>query len=328
MLVVLGAAGAAAVAYRLDGNLRSVDIDSVLGEDRPAPPDNGSMNVLVLGSDARSAKNKGSDEPARSDTAMVVHVYEGHRKAAIVSIPRDTLVTRPACTTPDGGRDPGGPRRMFNESFSVGGPACSVSTVERMSGLRMDHYVEVDFTGFQKIIDSLGGVRLTTTAAVKDQSSHLDLPAGTHTLDGEQALALVRTRKSIGDGSDLGRIQLQQSFVKALLTQVRGSGVLTSPTRLLALADTATKAMTTDSALGSTTALIRFASGLTALGSEGMQSLTLPVGPDAEDPNRVVPLTSAAQAVWEALRTDQPVPQSATEQSLGDKGSTGSLLQQ
>ncbi|MET8755168.1 LCP family protein [Streptomyces sp. NPDC004667] len=327
MLVLVGGAGAAAIAFRLSSNMQSVDIDSALGGDRPPAAADGAMNILLLGSDSRAGDGASrSGEPARSDTAMVLHVYRGRQKAALVSIPRDTLVTRPACTTPSGTTDRGGARQMFNASYSVGGPACAVSTVERLSGLRMDHYVELDFTGFKKIIDTLGGVTLTTTKPIKDAASGLDLTAGTHTLNGTQSLGLVRTRKSVGDGGDLGRIQLQQAFVKALLTQVSGSGLLRSPTRLLTLADTATKSMTTDSALGNPAALVRLASTLKGLASSGLQALTLPVGPDAQDPNRVVPLATESRQVWEALRDDQPVPRSATERSMGDKGTAGSLV--
>ncbi|MFJ7209251.1 LCP family protein [Streptomyces sp. NPDC098789] len=326
LAVLLGAAGAAAVVHRLQSNVHSVDIDSTLGRDRPPAAENGAMNILVLGSDSRMGADSGGAGGARSDTAMVLHVYQGRKQAALVSVPRDTLVTRPACATPAGTRDPGGARKMFNESYSVGGPSCAVSTVERLSGLRMDHFVELDFNGFKKIIDSLGGVTLTTTEPIKDAASHLDLAPGTHTLNGEQSLGLVRTRKSVGDGSDLGRIQLQQAFVKALLTQVRGNGLLSSPTRLLGLADTATKSMTTDSSLANARALMSLAGTLKDLGSSRLTSLTLPVGPDAKDPNRVVPLPTEGEQVWRALRADRPVPSSATASSLGDKGSAGSVV--
>ncbi|MFB7056456.1 LCP family protein [Streptomyces vinaceus] len=326
VVVVLGVTGAAALAYRLSSNIRSVDINSALDKERPAPADNGAMNILILGSDSRAEKTKTGKEPARSDTAMVVHVYTGRRQAALVSIPRDTLITRPSCTTASGAKDPGGARKMFNESYSVGGPACAVDTVERMSGLRMDHYIELDFTGFKKIIDKLGGVTVTTSKSIKDPASGLNLTAGTHTLNGTQSLGLVRTRKSVGDGSDLGRIQLQQAFVKALLAQVRQGGVLSNPARLFSLADTATKSMTTDKDLAGTAALVRFASALKDIDSSGLQALTLPVGPDTKDANRVVPLTTESRQVWEALRTDQPVPTTATARSMGDKGSTGALI--
>ncbi|MFE9257539.1 LCP family protein [Streptomyces sp. NPDC006879] len=329
-LVLLGGAGLGYFYVKYNGNLHSVDLDAALGTDRPEDVDNGSMDILVLGSDSRDGANSeyGADDggSARSDTAMIVHLYEGHQKASVISIPRDTLVTRPSCKKPGGGADPGGPRKMFNESFTVGGPACAVKTVEKMSGIRMDHFVEVDFTGFKKIIDGLGGVEITTHEPIKDPASHLDLPAGTHRLGGEQALGLVRTRKTVGDGSDLGRIQLQQAFMKALLTEIKGIGLFESPTKLLGLADTATKAITTDKELGDVKSLASFADSLRTLGAEDMQMVTLPVVYDTIDPNRVVPLEQESGQVWQALRQDQPLPDSVTRRSAGDKGAAGSLV--
>jgi LCP family protein required for cell wall assembly len=265
---------------------------------------------------------------ARSDTAMVVHVNKGHKTASVVSIPRDTLVTRPDCTSDTTGETVSGQQRaMFNTAYEVGGPACAVKTVESMSGIRMDHYVEVDFTGFKKLIDQLGGVEITTTQAIDDSKSHLHLQPGTHTLDGEQSLGLVRTRKSVGDGSDLGRIQLQQAFIKALMEQAKSVGVFSNPKTLFDLADTATKAVTTDSDLGSVKKLTGFATGLKGLGSKNVTMVTMPVQYDPADPNRVIPLEESAQQVWTALKHDKPIPASATEKSAGDKGEAGKVVQ-
>jgi anionic cell wall polymer biosynthesis LytR-Cps2A-Psr (LCP) family protein len=182
-----------------------------------------------------------------------------------------------------------------------------------MTGLRMDHYLEVDFAGFEKLIDELGGVHVTTTRAIHDPDSHLKLDAGAHTLNGTQALGLVRTRHGVGDGSDLGRIQLQQAFVKALAQQVEQVGVLTSPKKLYALADTATKAVTTDSDLASVKDLASFAEGLKGISSSHMNMVTMPVQYDAANPNRVLLEKAKAQLVWNALRNDRPIPASATK---------------
>ncbi|WP_316311776.1 LCP family protein, partial [Clavibacter michiganensis] len=122
----------------------------------------------------------------------------------------------------------------------------------------------------QKLIDELGGVEVTTTKDIKDPDSHLDLKAGTHQLDGEQALGLVRTRHGVGDGSDLGRIQLQQAFVKALLEQMKDINLFGNPKRLYDLANTATKTVTTDSDLGSVNKLMSFANGLKGISSKNM----------------------------------------------------------
>ncbi|MER7516240.1 LCP family protein [Streptomyces sp. NPDC126499] len=322
---VLVLAGGSALGYayhRLNGNLQGVDINAQLGKDRPEDVDDGSMDILVLGSDSRSGANGayGRDEgTARSDTAMVVHVHEGHKRASVVSIPRDTLVDRPRCTDGKGAAVPAAHRAMFNTAYEVGGPACAVKTVEAMSGIRMDHYIEVDFTGFTKLVDELGGVEITTTRAIRDSKSHLDLAPGTHTLDGEQSLGLVRTRKGVGDGSDLGRIQLQQAFMKAFIDRVKSVGVLTNPKTLLDLADTATKAITPDSELDSVNELTAFARGLSGLGADDVHMITLPVEYDPLDPNRVVPLAAQGRQVWKALKADRPIPASAVKDTATGK---------
>ncbi|MFF0159412.1 LCP family protein [Streptomyces sp. NPDC005263] len=317
-IVVLGGTGAGYLYFKLNGNIKSVDIDSVLGTDRPTKVDNGSENILVLGSDTRSGNNKklggGTDDgSARSDTAMVVHVYQGHKKASVVSIPRDTIIERPECTDAKGVEHDAASGVMFNSAYTTGGAACAVKTVESLSGIRMDHYLEVDFSGFQKLIDELGGVEVTTTKAIKDPDSHLDLKAGRHQLDGEQALGLVRTRHGVGDGSDLGRIQLQQAFIKALINQVKHVDLFGNPKSLYNLANTATKAVTTDSDLGSVNSLMSFADGLKGISSSNMKMVTMPVQYDPTNMNRVIVQKSKAKQVWTALENDRAIPKSATE---------------
>ncbi|MFD8985656.1 LCP family protein [Streptomyces sp. NPDC059564] len=329
-VVLLGGGGLGWFYFKLNGNLKTVDIDQALGKDRPPNVDNGSMDILVLGSDSRGGANGeyGQDDggSARSDTAMIIHLYEGHKQASVISIPRDTMGPRPACPTGQGKTSAARQRAQFNEAFTIGGAACAVKTVEQMSGIRMDHYIEVDFTGFKKIIDNLGGVPLTTTKPIKDPGSHLDLPAGPHTLNGEQSLGLVRTRKSVGDGGDLGRIQLQQAFIKALIKQVKGIGVFESPKKLYSLADSATKAITTDKALGDVKSLAGFAQGLQGISAENMHMITLPVTQDPLDRDRVVPLTKESKMVWDALLADHPIPAEATEKSSGDKSDAGAIV--
>lgn len=317
-IVVLGGTGAGYLYFKLNGNIKSVDIDQALGTDRPQKADNGSENILVLGSDTRSGSNQklggGADDgSARSDTAMILHVYEGHKKASVVSVPRDTIIDRPECTDTDGETHDAAPGVMFNSAYTTGGAVCAVKTVESITGIRMDHYLEVDFSGFQKLIDELGGVKVTTTKDIKDPDSHLDLEAGTHQLTGKQALGLVRTRHGVGDGSDLGRIQLQQAFIKALINQVRDIDLFGNPKRLYDLANTATSAVTTDSDLDSVNKLLSFANGLKGIGSKDMTMVTMPVRYDPADPNRVLVEQEKSQLVWDALKNDRPIPKSATE---------------
>jgi LCP family protein required for cell wall assembly len=313
-LVVLGG-GAAGYAYlKLDGNIKSVDINGRLGDARPPAATDGSFNILVLGSDSRAGENGalaggGTGDTARSDTAMVVHISQDHARASVVSIPRDTLVDRPDCTDANGKAVPAAGRAMYNSAFEAGGAACAVKTTEQLTGLRMDHYLQVDFAGFARVVDAMGGATVTTTVAIHDKDSGLDLPAGEHHLDGQQALAFVRTRHGVGDGSDLGRIELQKQMVKSLLQQAGGIGLYSNPVKLWSIGDTMTRSVTTDSALGSVNSLVGLVQELKGIGPDQLTMVTLPVEGAPGDPNRVVPQQPQSQQLWAALKADRPVPQ-------------------
>ncbi|MFG3100314.1 LCP family protein [Streptomyces sp. NPDC048182] len=315
--LLLGGAAAAWAYQHLNGNIRSVDIDSALGDNRPArptatpsagedPPPSGPLNLLVLGSDSRSGANGklggGDSEGARSDTAMVVHLDAGRKAATVVSVPRDTLVARPACPLASGGTSRASDSAMFNTAYELGGPVCAVKTVEALTGIRMDHYLEVDFAGFAKLVDTLGGVTVTTDTDIDDDKSHLHLDAGTHTLDGKQALGLARTRYGLAGGSDLERIGLQQKLVKALLTRVSDDGLLTDPTRMYRVADAVTGSLTTDTGLDSLTDLANLGRSVRGLQADAVRTVTLPVVPAPTDPDRVVPKQAQARELWESLR--------------------------
>ncbi|MFC8424866.1 LCP family protein [Streptomyces sp. NPDC057236] len=321
-LLVLGAGAAGWAYWQLNGNIDSVDINSALGDDRPAkavaapspdasatatPLPTGSLNILLLGSDSRSGEENralggGDGGGARSDTAMVVHLDAGRTAATVVSIPRDTLVDRPSCPLEDGESTRPASGVMFNTAYEVGGPVCAVKTVESLTDVRMDHYVEIDFSGFARLVDALGGVTVTTEEDIDDDRSHLTLEAGTHHLDGTDALALARTRYDIGDGSDLGRIGLQHQLVKALLEQVAEEDLLTGPTRLYRLADTVTDSLTTDTGLDSLGELTRLAQSLRDLPSDDVTTLTMPVVPAPWDRNRVIADEPEAGELWASLR--------------------------
>ncbi|MGW4807339.1 LCP family glycopolymer transferase [Kitasatospora sp. NPDC004272] len=313
--LVLVGAGLGGVAYwKLNGNIHSVDISGQLGTARPPASTGGAFNVLVLGSDSRSGANGGlaggdTGDTARSDTAMVVHVNQAHTAASVVSIPRDTLVPRPACTGTDGKQVAAVRSAMFNSAYEVGGPACAVKTAEQLTGMRMDHFVEVDFAGFAALIDAIGGVDVTTTVPIDDRDSGLHLDAGTHHLGGERALAFVRTRHGVGDGSDLGRIELQKEMVKAMLGQVGSLGLASNPVAMWKLGDKLTNSLTTDSDLASVSALVGMAQTIKKIGPDQLTMVTLPVAYAVSDPNRVVPKAADAQQLWAALRGDLAVPQ-------------------
>ncbi|MEU8772488.1 LCP family protein [Streptomyces sp. NPDC048606] len=317
--LVLVAAGGGWWAYEhLNGNIDSVDLDQAIGTDnRPAKVVADAQNILVLGSDSRAGANgdldHGDVSGARSDTAMLVHLPKGRARATAVSIPRDTLITRPECKDADGETVAGAQRVMFNSVYALAGPACVVKTVEQMSGIRVDHFVEVDFAGFKGLVDALGGVTVTLDKPMKGSKGGLKLDAGTHRLNGTDSLKFVRTRYGYGDGSDLGRIGLQQQFMLAMLSEIKKQDAFGNPARLYRLADAATKSLTTDKELASLTALSDFARSVKGVDPGTMETIMLPVDYDKVDRNRVVVAEPQATGLWEALRNDEKVPASAKD---------------
>lgn len=287
-VVVVAAAGTTAYLYwRLDRNVQSVNLDQEIGPAAARPPatPGKTMNILVLGKD-----------DGRSDTAMLVNVSANGERAKVISIPRDTMVPRPQC-----GFVPPSDLVMFNSAFSTGGAACTVKTVEAMTGVRVDHFIQIDFDGFARIIDAIGGVEVELQEPIDDEKSGLSLPAGTSKLTGQQALAFVRTRYSIGDGSDLNRIKMQHRFLEALSRKLSDENWLGDPLKTYRLAEDATKSIVTDSGLGSLAKLADLAGKLHGLNPENITYLTLPTEPYEPDPNRVQPKQPEADQLWELV---------------------------
>ncbi|MDT7789533.1 MAG: hypothetical protein QOF58_7952 [Pseudonocardiales bacterium] len=270
--------------WRLESNLKTVDLTKEIGNARPPSTPGRPLNILLIGKD-----------DGRSDTAMVVQLNAAGDQARVVSIPRDTMVPRPRC-----GTHPPASLAMFNSAFSTGGAACTVATVEQMSGIRIDHFVQIDFNGFRDVIDRLGGIDINVPEPIDDEKSGLHVPAGPTKLDGTQALAFVRTRYSIGDGSDLNRIKNQQLFMRALSEKIANENWLASPQKTFQLADALTKSIVTDEEIGSISKLADLAGKLTALKPESITYVTLPTETYLPDPNRVQPKQPEADALWKA----------------------------
>ncbi|MFD5895354.1 MULTISPECIES: LCP family protein [unclassified Streptomyces] len=304
LAVLLVAAGGAGLwAYQsLDGNIHSADIDSKLGDDRPANTSPGSKNILVVGSDSRDGDNgkygKGLTT-MQSDTLMVMHVAADREWATVVSLPRDSWVRIPACDRGDGTTSTAHQFKI-NEAFAVGGTsgevagaaACTIRTVEENTGLRIDHFMSVDFQGFKGMVNALDGIEVCPETAIHDTKAHLDLEAGCQTVKGEKALGYVRTRYSVGDGSDIGRIGRQQEFMEALAAKAQKK--LTSPTALYGFLDSATESLTTDKELAGIKPLTALASELKGIPGDRLTFLTVPNYPREAD----VP-TDKANVVWQ-----------------------------
>jgi LCP family protein required for cell wall assembly len=320
-LLVVGVTGV--VAWRhLQGNITSVDVTAGLGNDRPtpeAPQGDGDrpLNILLVGSDTRAGDNDfvggAEKDEGRSDTTLVLHVSADRHSALGVSIPRDSMVEMPDCKGLDGRTVPAG-LRQFNDAYTIGGVACTQRTVEQLTGVRIDHYVVVDFAGFQQIVDALGTVEICLPQAVNDPRSHLDLSAGRHRVDGTTALAYVRTRHGLGDGGDLGRVARQQAFISAVLQEVTSAGTLTNPKKLYDVLDTATQAVTVDPGIGSLTKLASLARMVQNIGLRRISFVTVPTAAYPADHNRLEWSSDATQ-LWRAVRKDRPV-------TTGHSGST------
>lgn len=310
-VLLLATSAAAFVVYnKLNGNINTEDFDDgALGE-RPEPALTGATNILILGSDTRSggqnAKYGKDISGARSDTTVLLHLSEGRRKAVLVSIPRDSWVRLPSCQMEDGSKTEPYEER-FNAAYTIGGTACTIKTVEKLTNVFIDHYVVVDFAGFERMIDAMGGVEVCVEEAVDDARSGLRLPPGRSEVDGKQALAFARTRYSLGDGSDLSRIERQQSLMSAMIRKAKSSELLLNPPRLIGFLDAATKSITTDSGLGSLNELRKLAMSVKGLEAGQVRFVTVPNGLHPDDPN-VVAWTDDADALWEAIRTDSALP--------------------
>jgi LCP family protein required for cell wall assembly len=295
---------------QLNGNIATESM-SVLGK-LPPPSRAGVLNILALGSQTRDGQGPGFGyDPGTdlSDTAMLIHVNAAHTKAVVLSIPRDLLVYRPPCEERVGGNAviAGQQDAMFDSAMNLGGPACTVATVQDMSGIRIDHFIVVNFNGFRTMTDVLGGVEVCVPEpGIHDWRSHLNISAGLHVISGDEALAFVRDRHGIGNGGDLARIEMQQMFVSSLIKKIMSNGTLTNPVTLYQLADTATKSLTTDPGLGSVQALAGLTESLRSLQLHDITFVTLPNELDPANIDRLLPQEPQASEVWQLLREDRP----------------------
>ncbi len=314
VVLVAVLAGGYMVYRHLDSNIQVVDPTKVLGKHRPTVvakkhvPQQ-PMNILLLGSDTRKGKGNhlGGQTPGLSDTTILLHLASDRKHAYGVSIPRDSMVDRPSCPRKDGnGVDPGG-FSMFNEAFAIGGPACTQKTVEQLTGIRIDHFVVIDFNGFKHMVDALGGVQVCVPEAVHDAVGHINLPAGTYTVKGKQALDYVRVRHVISPNGDIGRMKRQQAFLASMTKKAVSAGTLANPVRLYNFLDAATKSITTDPALGHLSALAALARQFKNIGLANVQFLTTPFKTYVPDPNRLVWAEPGARRLWDRLKNDEPL---------------------
>ncbi|MER6066870.1 LCP family protein [Streptomyces sp. NPDC001792] len=336
VLVVAGVGTGWALYAKLSNNITADDAAARELEryerERPTELVRGAQNILLIGSDTRAGdgnsaygRDLGSE---RSDTTILLHLAANRRSATAVSLPRDLMVDIPGCRQPDGSRSQP-VFAMFNHAFQLGGSACTIRTVEKLTGIRIDHHVVVDFSGFKEMVDAVDGVQVCLKEPIDDKAALLKLPAGKVRLNGEQALGFVRARKSLGNGSDTERMERQQRFLGALVDKMQSNDVLLNPVKLYPVLDAATSSLTTDPELASLRGLYQLVRGLRDIPTERVQFLTVPRESYVYDANRDQLVEPEAEKLFARLRADQPVavaqepPQEAAEPGGGTGGTAG-----
>ena len=319
VLVVTIAGGAySALFSQLQGNVASVDVSDQIGVDvgEPIPVTDEAgnytpVNVLLMGSDTREGKgNRGFGSAAefggqRSDTTILLHIAADRKSAIALSIPRDTWIKQPVCKKD--GQTVGGDYGRFNEVIQIGGPGCTLKAVREMTGVDVRNFMLVDFGGFKRIVNALGGVEVCLTEAVNDPQSGLKLPAGKSLVDGDQALAFVRARKSLGDGSDIQRIRRQQAFISSLIQKITSNQVLLNPVSLYDLLNSGTESLTADKQFADLNTLRDLALSAKDMQPSDISFVTLP-WQVRSDGATVEMVASKADPIFEAMRNDAPWP--------------------
>ncbi len=294
-------------------------IDAFAGIDNRPEKISSAVNYLLVGSDTREGLSKaelkelrvGSVATAagkRSDTMLLVHISKARDKAVLISIPRDSFALIPAYTNKAGKVTPARHSKI-NSAFNWGGAPLLIQTIEEMTQLKIDHYVEINFAGFARVVDALGGIEVCTKKDIDDPKSHLVLEAGVHTLNGIESLKYVRTREFDGMG-DIGRMQRQQEFMSSVLKKATSAGVLLNPITMTSFINSSLDAVTTDVGLQSAE-LISLAKGMKSLATSNIRTLTVPLSDLNYYANGVTASVLwdpvLAPELWNRLREDRAV---------------------
>ncbi|NEC35008.1 LCP family protein [Streptomyces rubrogriseus] len=315
MAFVVLAVGAAGYLYlqHLNDNIEALPDD---GASTGGFQKDQAINILLIGTDKRTGSgndgygDKGS--AGHADTTLLLHVSKDRSNATALSIPRDLIVDVPDCpTTQEDGSTkviPGSTSVRFNTSLGQSGrtPSCTMRTVTELTGVTPDNFMVADFNAVKTLSSAVGGVEVCLAKDIDDPDSHLNLSAGKHTVEGEEALAFVRTRHSVGFGGDLSRIELQQQFLSSLMRKLKSNDTLTSPTKMVKLAEAGTDALTVDAKLKSIGKLKDLGLELGKLDTKNLTFATVPVkdNPAEKTPVTVVLKDGPAQQVFDMVKND------------------------
>jgi LCP family protein required for cell wall assembly len=310
LAVVLVASGsvAAIAIYQLQAN---IDTERIEADQKEPPPSisqyEGGFNILLVGSDTREGQGEafGETDSVLNDVNMLLHVAQDQKSAILVSIPRDMVVPIPDCEN-------GGPARgePINTTLYYGGLDCTVRTVQDLTGLEIQFAGIITFTGVIAMSNAVGGVEVCVNGPVFDPYTGLNLPeAGKYTLQGDGALAFLRSRHGVGDGSDLGRISSQQVYLSSLVRTLKSSDTLTNPAKLYGIAVAATQSMTLSENFKQLDTLVSIAMVLKDVPLEQITMVQYPstTGGTGIYQGKVQPIESQAEALFEAIKADLPI---------------------
>ncbi|MEU6934524.1 LCP family protein [Streptomyces sp. NPDC046385] len=320
-LLILGTAGAGYLYYEhLNGNIRSGGRsggESGVKKGAPNALGDTPLNILLIGSDSRAdAKNValggGKDDRDRAplaDVQMLLHVSADRKNASIVSIPRDTIVPIPECKGDDGKTYSATVNSPINETLGRGGPGCTLTTWEKLTGVYIDHWMMIDFAGVVSMADEVGGVPVCVKTGVWDRStkrvhggSGLKLPQGTTEVQGEQALQWLRTRHAWGN--DQGRAKAQHMYMNGLMTKLQGQNAWTDTGRLIGLAEVAVKAFKVSDEIASVKKLFDLSMQLKNVKMDRLTTATVPTVEWPQNRDKLQMVQSSADKMWSMLRDD------------------------
>ncbi|MDG4864550.1 LCP family protein [Streptomyces sp. T-3] len=307
---LLALAGVGWLLYaKLDSNIRTDEATArALAADQGSRPNPGpragkAKNILLLGTDSQAGWGS-----TRADTAILLHLSGDRRRASMTSIPRDLMVSIPSCLSPDDGSRTRAEFAQFNWAYERAGAACTIRTFEKLSGIRVDHHLVVDFAGFMKVVDAVGGVEVDVPEPISEPEYGITLEPGRQLVKGRDALTFVRTRMGVSDGSDLQRIERQKDFMRNLVDKVTDTGTLTSPTRVYPLLDAATSSLTADSGMDSPAELYSLLKSARAIPPSALKIVTLPCTEHPDYVGRYEMVPKQGLALFKALREDAPLP--------------------
>ena len=236
---------------------------------------------------------------------MMMDISADNKRVSVISFPRDLLVDIPECTDQKTKQVfPAQSGVMINEAMKQAGIGCAVDTVNKITGLEVDHFMMADFNAVKELSNAVGGVEVCISDAVYDPDSRLRLPAGNSQVQGEQALAFLRTRHAFADGGDLGRIKAQQGFLSSLTRKIKDDGTLSDPQKMLKIADVVTQNLTVDDGLASVPSLLTIGNRLKNIDISKVAFVAVPTTPAPADPNRLAVAEPAASQLFAALRKD------------------------